>query len=1064
MVHRANVRPFVHLRVQSSYSLGVGLSSPADICAHAHRVGYQSAAMTDINGTYGFVEFHHAARSLGIKPLYGVLVVVDWRIGDDAPADERHSLTLIALDRSGLRNVCQAASVSATRREQGEGFYVTDLETLGEGVVCIVGLPSTVTAVLPRSSRTVLTSLKSTYGDRLFVETLVHVPALQMESRAQLGTLAASMDVAPVLCQDVRFVGQEKYQLIDLIGSGADAGVDEDRGSDTDAGTVAASHGMYSLDEMSTFYDRNQEAYTNASLIASLVQPDILDALGTSNRTVKSVPMFSDRDHVRRAFDERVREAFDAEFKGTGKKKLALWEARLKDELEIIHGTELEDTFLQFQQIVQCARRCGTLPGPATGLRLQSLCAYLLGISTFNPYRIDDGFRPFFDERERANRVLDLQITAGTRTATVAGLKELFDPDGVGYVPSVEHITAGRALKMVAQRFAVEPPEFADLLRAASRSPGANLQELCTQNRQIGFLYKKSAVLREIISHAASIEGLPYGFIRSKRTLIISPTPLREYLGETTNVATGDEFVQSTRDSFPIGSISRVDMTTLNALAVCARLDVGAADGLTWEQGAEHLDIYRMIQQGDVAGVFLLETDLIQRLAKSFGIASFDDLLCFLALMRYRRGGISLADRVKAYRDPDAAPPSVPESIRHLLTYTNGWILFHDQLRDVVSEVTGLDPLNSAQMVRRFARNEPAELAALRREFMMFAVEFGTPMEVATSTFTRILHSAGSTVPRQQIIAEALIVSAMLYLKKRKPVGYFTALVNVYRHNESKRSAYRERLGHEARMLPVDINESGIAYTVHGRSVVPPLWTIDGVSDDDAAAIARFTADNKIHGRADFDLLIADTGITYKAVEALVGAGALESVGIPAGEEVRPPIPVAPAQPVDPVDDATSGQTSGQLAFHLDSSGRSSDSSAPSSSTDAETQNGGNKRGQSRVLPTLAEFHSHPIAAAVELAGRISDLRKFTSSSGKTVGFFMLYDAAASVPVFVPWESIVPQGELGEPVTDGDHVSVRGIVRMREGMKVCEAVEVSAEVEGIDDGKTTTDESAEGNP
>jgi DNA polymerase III alpha subunit len=334
---------------------------------------------------------------------------------------------------------------------------------------------------------------------------------------------------------------------------------------------------------------------------------------------------------------------------------------------------------------------------------------------------------------------------------------------------------------MVARRLAKKEPEFDDVLRAASGVPGATLQELCTQNRRIGYLYKRSAWVRELISHAAAIEGLPYGFVRAKRTLIISPTPLREFLGHTVNPDTGDRFVQSTRDSFPIGSISRIDVSTLNALAVCARCGVTgpAGEGLPWDRGTEYRDIYRMIQHGDVAGVFLLESELITRLARKFEIGSFDDLLRFLALMRIRRGGLSLAERVDAYRDPNREVAPAPDAIAHLLEFTNGWILFDDQLRDIVGIVTGLDSLNAAQLVRRFARQEPAELAALRREFMTFAVEYGTPMDTANASFARVLRAAGGTVARQQIISEALIVSTMLYLKKRETISYFTELVNV---------------------------------------------------------------------------------------------------------------------------------------------------------------------------------------------------------------------------------------------------------------------------------------------
>ena len=69
-----NVRPFVHLRVLSSYSLGAGLSTPADVCQHARRIGFDAVALTDVGGTHGFVEFHRAAREVeGVSPKYETL-------------------------------------------------------------------------------------------------------------------------------------------------------------------------------------------------------------------------------------------------------------------------------------------------------------------------------------------------------------------------------------------------------------------------------------------------------------------------------------------------------------------------------------------------------------------------------------------------------------------------------------------------------------------------------------------------------------------------------------------------------------------------------------------------------------------------------------------------------------------------------------------------------------------------------------------------------------------------------------------------------------------------------
>ncbi|HKW14770.1 MAG TPA: PHP domain-containing protein, partial [Candidatus Krumholzibacteria bacterium] len=91
-----NVRPFVHLRVLSSYSLGLGLSSPGDVCRHARRSGFSAVALTDVSGTYGFVELHRAAREAGVKPIYGTLVFLDWNLAGHA-GEPVQSLIVLAL-------------------------------------------------------------------------------------------------------------------------------------------------------------------------------------------------------------------------------------------------------------------------------------------------------------------------------------------------------------------------------------------------------------------------------------------------------------------------------------------------------------------------------------------------------------------------------------------------------------------------------------------------------------------------------------------------------------------------------------------------------------------------------------------------------------------------------------------------------------------------------------------------------------------------------------------------------------------------------------------------------
>ncbi len=115
---RANGPRFTHLKVYSSYTLGIGVNTPAEICAHAARVGYPSVAITDIGGTYGFIEFHLAAKKSGVKPIYGIVVR---HLPEGRHGEEGSLVTMIAASPPGLRHVAALASLTATEEGGSAG-------------------------------------------------------------------------------------------------------------------------------------------------------------------------------------------------------------------------------------------------------------------------------------------------------------------------------------------------------------------------------------------------------------------------------------------------------------------------------------------------------------------------------------------------------------------------------------------------------------------------------------------------------------------------------------------------------------------------------------------------------------------------------------------------------------------------------------------------------------------------------------------------------------------------------------------------------------------------------
>jgi DNA polymerase III subunit alpha len=1053
-----NVRPFVHLRVLSSYSLGLGLSTPTEICQHAQRVGFDSVALTDVSGTYGFVEFHRAAREAGIKPIYGVLVFLDWRNPperDDTP----HWLTLLALDRTGLRHVSAAASISAIRRERGDGLFAADLEGITDGVVAIAGAAPRLEHPSPRH---LFLPLVEMFHDRLFVESRSGLHGERAAAQERVLADARALGVAPVLVQDVRFVGPAKPQLEELLASADDRAFEHRVFGDARAGGAGADDGMRTAADMSEWYDRDAEAYSNAAVIAALVQPDLLDAL-EEDPGAAAAGSLAPMEDARATLCMRVDAAFApaaAEMDVTDRGALR---EILDRELESLARTGLESAFLKFEGIARRARDAGIALGPASGLAFQSKCAYLLGLTSFDPYAVDDAFHPAFVDAVGDGCVLDVQVAPDDRPRLLAALNRAFDDASVGYVPTVEHITAARALRIVAKRLGVAASEYEDAARVASRHQGVSLRELAEENRTIGIMYRQSAAFRELVAHAASIEGLPFGYARTKRTLVVSPRPLRDFLGYTVSPDTGEHFVQSTRDSFPTGAVSRIDVSTLHALAILGTRDAEETSG--WRRtGAPASELkrvapagapgarseasttgwagdrtrgagYDLIEADDLDGIYLLE-GAPRRLAPAFGIQSFDDLVLFVALLRDRASSLSLGDRLVAFRgEPLAAPAEA--TVGNVLTKTNGWLLFKDQVRDVVARLTGLASDDAARLAHRFRDHAPGNLAALRREFLSLTVEQGVSFEDASAWFGRLVRHSTQVMDRQRVIAECLITQRCLAMKAAQPLEFMARVLD-HATDDERRARYREALGR--RWLPPDARTSGRGFQVEGKGIRAPLWAINGVSREASDRFIR--ARSLTVGTVSDKLLIQmvkEYGVSNTSMEALLSAGLLRP---PGGHEAAPEPESRGAAHKDSVE--------AQLGIPLGVE------PGPAASPPAHKE--GNSTGGFRVLPTVLEFYPHPNATPVEIVGRIRNLREFRSAAGKPIGFFELFDASGSVRVFAPWERVARAGTL----SDGSRAVVRGKVRLRDGRKVCDALEVVLTEEGMGHGETSPDNPATG--
>ena len=121
--------PYVELHCHSAYSFLDGASLPEELALRAAELGYETLALTDHDGVYGSLEFAHAAKAFGLRPITGAEVTL---------ADGSH-LTLLVETPRGYANLCRLLTTAHAHRRLEPRLELSTLENHDEGLVALSG-------------------------------------------------------------------------------------------------------------------------------------------------------------------------------------------------------------------------------------------------------------------------------------------------------------------------------------------------------------------------------------------------------------------------------------------------------------------------------------------------------------------------------------------------------------------------------------------------------------------------------------------------------------------------------------------------------------------------------------------------------------------------------------------------------------------------------------------------------------------------------------------------------------------------------------------------------------
>src|SRR3982750_4030771 len=124
---------YVELHSHSAYSFLAGASQPGEPAARAAGLGYEALALTDHDGVYGSLEFAHAAKHFGIRPITGAELTLDLGTGSTgtgstgastggagAGAETAH-VTVLVETPAGYANLCRLITAAHAHTRPKEG-------------------------------------------------------------------------------------------------------------------------------------------------------------------------------------------------------------------------------------------------------------------------------------------------------------------------------------------------------------------------------------------------------------------------------------------------------------------------------------------------------------------------------------------------------------------------------------------------------------------------------------------------------------------------------------------------------------------------------------------------------------------------------------------------------------------------------------------------------------------------------------------------------------------------------------------------------------------------------
>ncbi|MGO4715675.1 DNA polymerase III subunit alpha [Bradyrhizobium sp. 2TAF24] len=885
---------FVHLHVNSAYSLLRGAMKIAKLAELAKADHQPALALTDTDNMFGALEFSDKMAGSGIQPIVGCALAIDFGDVEQGSrsilANSHGRLVLLAAREAGYRSLMRLNSRAflETPVNQAPHIKYEWLHGETEGLIVLTGGPDgpisqAIAADQAGLAATRCERLRELFGDRLYVELQRH--GLDKERRAEpvLIDIAYDQGLPLVATNEPYFASADDYEahdaLLCIAGGRLIAEADRDQ--------LTTDHRFKTRAEMSVLFADMPEALASTVEIAErcayrpLTRKPILPRF-TVGASSGGDAAAEENAEVRRQAEEGLAARLAAHGMAPGLAEEE-YTKRLNFELDVITRMNYSGYFLIVSDFIKWAKSQGIPVGPGRGSGAGSLVAYALTITDLDPMRFALLFERFLNPERVSMPDFDIDFCQDRRDEVIRYVQERYGRDQVAQIITFGTLQARGVLRDVGRVLQMPYGQVDKLTKLVPQNPAApvTLAAAIESEPKLQAVRDEDPVVARAFDIAQKLEGLNRHASTHAAGIVIGDRPLSELVPMYRDPKSDMPVTQFNMKWVEPAGLVKFDflgLKTLTTLDVAVKLLRQRGEIVNLSQlKIDDSESYAMLARGEVVGVFQVESQGMRRALIDMRPDRFEDIVALVAL--YRPGPMANIPTYCARKHGDEQPEYLHPILEPILKETFGVIIYQEQVMQIAQAMSGYS-LGEADLLRRaMGKKIRAEMDKQRVRFVSGAVENGVPKEQADTIFDLLAKFADYGFNKSHAAAYALVSFQTAYMKAHYPVEFLAASMTLEMSNTDKLSEFRaeaQRLG--IKVEPPSVNRSGVNFDVRDGKIHYALAALKGVGAQAVQQVVEARGDKPFTSVADFASRVNPRAINKRVLESLAAAGAFDDL------------------------------------------------------------------------------------------------------------------------------------------------------------------------------------------